>query len=302
MDSLDELVDPLAPVTRVATGARWAEGALWIADRKCVRWSDIRNNRILEYFVETGEETVYDDDAEFANGRTLDVNGQVVQCSHGRRQLERDIDGIVTPIVSTWKGARFNSPNDVVVARDGVIWFTDPDYGISLPEEGHPGDREYEGCFVFRYDEKIGEATPVITDMEQPNGLAFSPDESRLYVSDTSGTWPRGERGNHHIRVYDVAANRCENGRVFATIDPGMSDGLRADVRGNIWTSSANGVQIYAPDATYLGLIPVPEPVANLCFGGPNGTDLFIAATTSLYHVETMVTDAARKSHPVTNE
>jgi gluconolactonase len=163
-----------------------------------------------------------------------------------------------------------------------------------VPEEGHPGSREYGEHFVFRFDPATEKVEPVIIDMEEPNGLAFSPDEGTIYVSDTSNArQPRGV-GNHHIRAYDVRDNRCKNGRTFTVIEPGLSDGLRVDVAGNVWTSAEDGVQVFDPDGTKLGLVPVPEVVANLCFGGDDGTDLFIAATTSLYHVQTLTTQAAR--------
>jgi gluconolactonase len=295
---LDGLVDPAAVITRVATDAIWSEGPVWIPERRSIRWSDIPGNRIFEYSMESRETTVYQDDVEFTNGRTLDHDGTVIQCSHGRRRVERDTDGVVTPIVTLWNGTRFNSPNDVVVASDRSIWFTDPDYGITVAREGHPGECEYEDHYVFRHDPISGETTPVIVDMEEPNGLAFSPDEQMLYVSDTSGVSRDDGLGNHHIRVYDVSDGRCKNGRVFAVIEPGLSDGIRVDETGNVWTSSANGVQVYNPEGTWLGLIPVPEVVANLCFGGTDGTDLFITATTSLYHVPTLTRAAARPTRP----
>jgi gluconolactonase len=291
---LDGLVDSNATVTQLATGSTWAEGAVWIPASRTVRWSDIPGNRILQYSVASGSTTVYQDDVEFTNGRTLDLDGSVVQCSHGHRRIERDVDGVVTPIVDSWNGLRFNSPNDVVVASDGSIWFTDPHYGITVPEEGHPGDREYGEHFVFRFDQRTGVVEPVIIDMEDPNGLAFSPDESILYVSDTSNARQLPGVGNHHIKAYDVQENRCKNGRVFTVIEPGLSDGFRVDVAGNVWTSAEDGVQVFDPDGKKLGLVPVPEVVANVCFGGDDGTDLFIVATTSLYHLPTLTTQAAR--------
>jgi gluconolactonase len=278
----------MTTVRRLATGAIWSEGPLWLPDIGAVRWSDIPNNRILQYALESGELSVYSADAEFTNGRTRDASGAVIQCSHGRRAVERDVGGVVTTIVDRWNGVRFNSPNDVVVARDGAIWFTDPPYGIELPREGHPGEREYGGCYVFRYEPATGEVVPVITDMEKPNGLAFSPDESVLYVSDTSWESGANESGNHHIRAYDmVGGTRCERGRTIAVIQPGVPDGFRVDVEGRLWTSSADSVQVLSATGELLDRIPVPEVVANVCFGGPDGSTLFIAASTSLYAIET---------------
>jgi gluconolactonase len=294
IQGLAGLVDPSAPVTRLATGSTWAEGAVWVPQSRTVRWSDIPSNRILQYSLDSGESSVYQDNVEFTNGRTLDLDGNVVQCSHGHRRVERDVDGTVIPLIDNWNGARFNSPNDVVVASDGAIWFSDPHYGITVATEGHPGDLEYGECFVFRYDPATDTVDPVIIDIEEPNGLAFSPDERILYVSDTSNARRPVGVGNHHIRAYDVVNNRCKNGRVFTVIEPGLSDGFRVDVAGNVWTSAADGVQVFDPAGTKLGLVPVPEVVANICWGGDDGTDLFIVASTSLYHVRTLTKQAAR--------
>jgi gluconolactonase len=299
IDGLKGLVDPNAVVTKLATGSTWAEGPVWIAATRTVRWSDIPGNRILQYSAVTGSTTVYQNDVEFTNGRTLDIDGSVVQCSHGLRRVERDVDGEVTSIVDSWNGVRFNSPNDVVVATDGAIWFSDPGYGITVPEEGHPGKHEYGEHFVFRFDQMTGVVEPVIIDMEDPNGLAFSPDESILYVSDTSHARQPEGVGNHHIKAYDVKNNRCKSGRVFAVIEPGLSDGLRVDVEGNVWTSAGDGVQVFDPEGKKLGLVPVPEIVGNLCFGGDDGTDLYIAATTSLYRVSTLTREASRPGRAV---
>jgi gluconolactonase len=293
VENLEGLVPAGAQLRRLATGATWSEGALWLADRNAVRWSDIPANRILEYSFAAGSVATYRDNVEFTNGRTLDLEGAVVQCSHGLRRVEKDVDGVVSVIVDSYDGHRFNSPNDVIVASDGTIWFTDPPYGIAeSAREGHPGTREYGDCFVFRHDTRSGETTAVILDVEEPNGLAFSPDETLLYVSDTSGA-ADPTRGNRHIRVYDVVDGRCKNGRVFTVIDEGVSDGFRVDEHGNLWTSSAIGVQVFSAAGIRLGTIPVPEVVANVCFGGFSGTDLFIVATTSLYMIETLAHDAA---------
>ena len=294
MQGIEAVLAPDATLRRIATGATWSEGPVWIPTSGTVRWSDIPGNRILQVDVASEELSVYAGDVEFTNGRTLDRTGAVVQCSHGRRAVERDIDGVVTTLIDRWNGARFNSPNDVVVKSDGTIWFTDPPYGIVQAHEGHPGEREYGGNFVFRFDPFTGSITPVITDMEEPNGLAFSPDESILYVSDTSVALRTDGTGNHHIRAHDVLDSVfCANGRVFADIDPGVSDGFRVDEAGNLWTSSADSVQVYSADGERLGKIAVPETVGNVCFGGEAGTTLFIAATTSLYSIETRMRDAA---------
>ncbi|WP_150307254.1 SMP-30/gluconolactonase/LRE family protein [Planctomonas psychrotolerans] len=281
-----------AELEHLYTGCVWAEGPVWLPETGTVRWSDIPNDRILDYDSRSGETRVHREDVEYTNGRTLDRQGRIVQCSHGRRSVEREIDGVPDTLVDRFDGGRFNSPNDVVVAADGAIWFTDPPYGILSDHEGHASDPDYEGCFVFRFDEETGTVTPVITDMTHPNGLAFSPDESVLYVSDTADSQlPEGTR---QIRAYDVVDDTCRNGRMFAHIDPGYSDGFRVDVEGRVWTSSDGEVQVLAPTGEKLGSIPVPETVANLCFGGNDGSDLYITATTSLYRIRTTTRQAPR--------
>lgn len=293
--AIDGLIAADAALVVRATGATWSEGAVWLPKSRSVRWSDIPGDRILEYSTVDESLSVYATEVEFTNGRTLDLDGSVIQCSHGLRRIERDVDGVVTAIVDSYNGARLNSPNDVVVASDGTIWFSDPPYGIIVAIEGHPGVREYGDHFVFRHDPKTGETRAAVIDIEEPNGLAFSPDETLLYVSDTSAATHTDGGGNHHIRVYDVdiASGRVKNGRVFAVIEEGLSDGFRVDVDGNVWTSSGTGVLVYSPSGELLGMIPVPEKVANLCFGGVDGTELFIVATTSLYSIPTLTRDAA---------
>jgi gluconolactonase len=283
---LESLVPPGAELTRLWTGATWTEGPVWIPGRSAVRWSDIPGDRILEYSVASGESSVYAEGVEFTNGRILDLDGAVIQCSHGLRRVELDAGGEVTTLVDRFEGRRLNSPNDVVVGKDGSVWFTDPTYGIINANEGHLGSQEYGGCFVFRFDRSSGELTAVITDMEQPNGLAFSPDESTLYVSDSSAA-------HHNIRAYPVSGTEIGPGRVFAEIESGASDGFRVDTEGNLWTSSADAILVFDPDGTRLGRIPIPEVISNLCFGGADGRDLFITATTSLYHLPTLARDAS---------
>jgi gluconolactonase len=281
---MTELADA-SSLARLWSGATWSEGPAWIATTGRLRWSDVVGNCILEFDATTGEVEEYAREVEYVNGRTLDLRGNVVQCSHGRRRVERDVAGIVTSIVDRFEGRRFNSPNDVVVASDGAIWFTDPPYGLRADGlEGHPGEQEYGGCFVFRFDEATGELSAEITDMVHPNGLAFSPGESLLYVADTSGPLD--------IRVYEVVDGRivAGSGRSFAAVRPGASDGFRVDVEGRIWTSSEDSVQVLSTGGEVLAKFPVPEKVANVCFGGADGRDLFITATTSLYRLRTSTT------------
>jgi gluconolactonase len=178
-----------------------------------------------------------------------------------------------------------NSPNDLVVKSDGTIWFTDPPYGILSDREGYKAESELGDNYVFRFDPKSGELTITTDEVVEPNGLAFSPDERVLYVADTSATFD--PNGNHHIVAFDVVRDRAvRNGRVFAVISPGLADGFRVDAQGNVFTSSADSVQVYSPEGERLGKILIPEKVGNLTFGGPDKSRLFIAASTSLYALD----------------
>ena len=300
-----ELFDPTAQLEKVAEGFVWTEGPAWIAGRGVLRFSDIPNNRVVEFDEATGEVTVVDAAAEFTNGRTVAPDGGVVECSHGRRAIQIDrtaqVDAAhsVEIAVDSYLGKRLNSPNDVVVKSDGTIWFTDPSYGIKRPVEGHAGEEEYGDRFVFRVEPETGEVRPVVIDVEAPNGLAFSPDESILYVSDSSIDPPDRDNpnplrpGGHAIHAYDVFEGyTAKNGRTFAEVAPGLPDGFRVDVHGNVWTSSLTGIQIYTPVGERIADIPVPEKVANCCFGGADGRTLYICGSTSIYRIRTKVRDA----------
>ncbi|WP_171041412.1 SMP-30/gluconolactonase/LRE family protein [Sinomonas susongensis] len=285
----------MGPLELLFTGTVWAEGPVWVPSSQTVRWSDIPNDRILEFDPATGATREYATNVEFTNGRTLDVDGSVVQCSHGRRRVERDDDGEVSAVVDSFEGRRLNSPNDVVVARDGTIWFTDPPYGI-LPgtNEGHEGEQEYGGCYVFRCGHGGEGLTPVVTDLVHPNGLAFSPDESLLYVADTAGL---RHSVPFRIAVYDVVEGACRNGRTFVDLDDAHpSDGFRVDVEGRVWTSAGPSVRVYSPEGALLAETELPETVSNVCFGGPDGQDLYITATSGLYRLRTATRDAAQRS------
>jgi gluconolactonase len=296
LPSLTELVPDPSALERISTGSTWAEGPLWIPSSRTLRWSDIPANRIMQWHAEDGSTSVYATKVEFTNGRALDPDGSVVQCSHGRRRLERDRDGVIEAVVDHWGTARLNSPNDVVIAPDGTIWFTDPAYGITEAREGHPGDREYGDHLVFRFDPATGMLRPAVLDVEEPNGLAFSPDGSTLYVADSSSVRKPAGVGNRWIRAYDVTDGvRCKNGRVFTefTDGEGFPDGIAVDSHGNVWSSSEIGVIVFTPDGTRIGVLPVPELVGNLCFGGDDGPTLFVAASTSIYRIATTCRDAS---------
>ncbi len=285
--SFFEVLDPIfgsfvlgnAPVKRLATGFDWVEGPVWFGDIGCLLFSDIPNNRILRW-TEEGI-TTFRSPSNFANGHTRDLRGRLVSCEHGTRRVTRtEYDGGITVLADSHDGKRLNSPNDVIVAPDGAVWFSDPHYGIMTDHEGHRAIQELP-CAVYRIDPS-GVVAPMITDMACPNGLAFSPSGDRLYVADTGRMFSDDPR---HIRVYDMVNGRPAKGRLFHTVTPGCADGFRMDTDGNLWTSAGDGVHCIAPDGRLLGRIDVPETVSNLCFGGRAKNRLFITATTSLYSV-----------------
>ena len=282
---MHDLLRPGARLERLCTGATWSEGPVYFHEDDSVVWSDIPNDRLLRWSARDGM-GVWRAPANFENGHYRDHEGRLISCEHGRRCVSRtEADGTVTILANRYQGKRLNSPNDVVVKSDGTIWFTDPPYGILSDYEGFVAPSELGDNYVFRLDPGTGELRVVTDLVEEPNGLAFSPDERLLYVSDTSCVLRTDGSGHHHIMVFDVREDGrgISGGRVFAVIHPGVADGFRLDVAGNVFTSATDGVQVYAPDGTRLGLIPVPEKVGNLTFGGPDKRRLFIAASTSLY-------------------
>ncbi|TXH99509.1 MAG: SMP-30/gluconolactonase/LRE family protein [Rhizobium sp.] len=281
---LEPLLRPGAELKKLCTGAIWSEGPVWWDDGS-VTWSDIPNNRMLKWSPDEGM-TIFRSPSNHTNGHTRDREGHLVSCEHSGRRISRtETDGTVVTVVDRFEGKRLNSPNDVVVKSDGTIWFTDPPYGIISDYEGVKSDSEIGANHVYRFDPASNSLEIACNDFQRPNGLAFSPDEKLLYVSDTSRS--HDPDGNHHIRVFDVVDGRYpRNGRVFAVIEPGLSDGFRLDVNGNIFTSSADSIQVYAPDGTRLGKIFVPEVISNCTFGGPDRSTLFITASTSLYAIE----------------
>ncbi|MEL6677263.1 MAG: SMP-30/gluconolactonase/LRE family protein [Pseudomonadota bacterium] len=270
-----------APVKQIATGFDWVEGPVWFGDANCLLFSDIPNNRILRWTPELGIST-YRQPSNYANGHTRDRQGRLVSCEHGTRRVTRtEHDGAITVLADRVEGKRLNSPNDVVVSSDGAVWFTDPHYGIMTNYEGYAAEQELP-CRVYRVDPESGAVAPMIENMNCPNGLAFSPDESLLYVADTGRMFSDDAQ---HIRRFRVTAAGLEDEGVFHAIEPGASDGFRLDTDGNIWSSAADGVHCIAPDGRLLGKILVPELVSNVCFGGRAKHRLFITATTSVYAI-----------------
>jgi len=279
-----------AQVDKLYTGCRWAEGPAYFAAGRYLVWSDIPNDRMLRYDETDGSVSVFRTPAGNTNGHTVDRQGRLVSCEHGGRRGSRtEFDGTVTTIANSYQGKRLNSPNDVVVKSDDSIWFTDPTYGIDTDYEGNKAESEIGACYVYRVDPKTGAIEAMVTDMTRPNGLAFSLDESQLYVADTGRT----HGGPANIKVYDIGADgRPTNGRVFTEPTVGLFDGFRLDAAGRIWTSAGDGVHCYDPDGTLIGKIKVPEVVANVAWGGPKRNVLYICGTTSLYAVRLMVNGA----------
>jgi gluconolactonase len=280
-----------AAVERIATGYRWVEGPVWFGDHHCLVWSDIPGNQMLRWDEATGLVTPFRSPADHANGHTRDGQGRLVSCEHLTRRVTRtEHDGSITVLIDRFDGKPLNAPNDVVVASDGSVWFSDPGYGILSDYEGRRAALELPTA-VYRLDPERGDAEPVIQGLERPNGLCFAPGESRLYVVDSGSTPPS-------IHVYEVAEGRVGAGRRFADMSPGSSDGIRCDTEGNLWAAAGgggdgyDGVHVFAPDGTLIGQVLLPEACANLCFGGPAGNRLFMAASRSIYALYVNATGA----------
>ncbi|MHB2167880.1 SMP-30/gluconolactonase/LRE family protein [Alsobacter sp. R-9] len=288
------LFNGTAKLERLYIGCRWAEGPAYFPAGRYLVWSDIPNNRIMRYDETDGSVSVFRQPSNNTNGHTVDRQGRLVSCEHlGRRVTRTEFDGTITVVADRYKGKRFNSPNDVVVKSDGSIWFTDPAYGIDWDYEGERAESEIGACNVYRVDPASGEVTMVADDFVRPNGIAFSVDESKLYIADTGAT--HVENGPRHIRVFDVTGKggtKLKGGKVFATCTAGLFDGFRLDEDGRIWTSAADGVHVYHPDGTLIAKVHVPEVVANVCFGGRHRSRLYICGTTSLYSYFTLVRGA----------
>jgi gluconolactonase len=273
-------------VERLGTGFRWAEGPVWFGDGRFVLFSDIPNNRLMKWEEETGAISEYRKPSNFTNGNTRDRQGRLISCEHGGRRLTRtEHDGTITVLADRFEGKPLNSPNDVICKSDGSIWFTDPPFGILGYYEGYMAKPELP-TNVYRVDGKTGKLTLVVGDINRPNGLAFSPDESKLYIIE-AGTTPRS------IHVFDVldGGTRLGGKRKFIDAGPGTPDGLRVDVDGNLWcgwgmgSEGLDGVMIYNPAGKPIGRINLPERCANLCFAGAYRNRLFLCSSTSVYSV-----------------
>ncbi len=273
-----------APLQRLHTGMLWAEGPVYFADLGVLLASDIPNEQILR-FVDGQPPTVFRQPSGKANGNTRDRQGRLLTCESGNRRVTRtERDGRLTVIADNYHGKRFNSPNDIVVHTDESIWFTDPDYGILSDYTGDKAESELGKRCVFRFEPREGRLSIATDELDKPNGLAFSPDEKTLYVADSGAT--HRQDGPHEIVAFDAGDDgRLSGKRVFAVIDPGVPDGFRVGVDGNIWTAAADGVHCFAPDGELIGKILTPETATNLTFGGPKHNRMFITAAASVYAV-----------------
>lgn len=274
---------PNAALEEIASGFRWVEGLVWMGDWNCLLFQDLPHNRTMRWSEREGL-SVYREPSEYANGQARDRQGRLIACSHRGRCLYRtEHDGRVTILVDSHAGRRLNAPNDVAVKSDGTIWFTDPLYGISSDYEGGRQTSEQPPA-LYRFDPATGEVCIAAADFDGPNGLAFSPDEQRLYVAETGNQSEPEPR--QFIRVFDVAAGgTLSDGRTFHKIEPGYCDGMKVDEHGNVWSSAADGVHCLSPDGTLLGKIKLPYRVSNLAWGGVHRNRLFIAGSQRVYAI-----------------
>ena len=263
---------------KVHTGSVWTEGPCYLKKSNKVVWSDIPNNRMLSFDFNKVE--IFRSPSNFSNGNTTDNQGNLITCEHGaRRVTTTDQNNVITLIADEYNNKRLNSPNDICVHSNGTVFFTDPPYGIINPKrvEGFPGKMMYNGCYVFKYDLKKKSLEAIVIDMDRPNGIALSLDESQLFISNT------GEK--KYIRKYDIDKNlKIINSMEFAKTDSDhVFDGFRFDADDNLWTSCGDGVACYNRSGEQIGFIKMPERVSNVEFGGADGKTLFITASTSFY-------------------
>ena len=295
--AFEQLILPDERLRKLGEGYQWAEGTTWVPDDSesgggYLLWSDIPNDRMLRWSESEGT-TVFRQPCGYTNGHTLDREGRLVSCEHGGRRVSRtEPDGTVVSLVDSYEGKRLNSPNDLVVKSDGTIWFTDPPYGILSDREGHKAESELGANYVFRLWPDTGKIEIVSDRFDRPNGIAFSPDESVLYVSDT-GHEPDSPEASIH--AFDAAPDGAlSNHRIYARPDSGKSDGFRVDTDGNVWSSAGDGVHVFSPAGELLGVVLTPDRNANLDFGGPDGTTLFIAVNQEAYSIKVNARRAAR--------
>lgn len=274
------LVAAGAEVQKLASGMKFTEGPVWLPDQRKLVYSDIPNSKLMQWDETNGLSEFRE--SEQSNGNILDLQGRLISCQHRARNIVRtEKDGKITVLAERFDNKRFNSPNDVAVRSDGTLWFTDPPWGLD-------GPHEYPGHWVFKLDPNSGEVEPIVKDLAMPNGIVFSPDESRLYIADTGGHRRHPDASFHDfpdgVHCYEVSRDGMLGKKLF-TIDEG-SDGMAVDVKGNLYTTHGGRVNIFDADGQELQRIDMPEGPANVCFGGDDFKTLFITARTSLYSLQ----------------
>ncbi len=290
-DRFRQIVEPDAAVIEIAGDMAFTEGCAWVHDGGYLVWSDIPNDRIMRWSEANGL-GILREPSRNANGNAVDADGYLLTCETSGRRVSIARPGEPeTTLVDSYGGNPLTSPNDIVVKSDGSIWFTDPDYGSLMSDQGHGQPPQQDRNRVYRLDRSTGELTAVAEDFDKPNGLAFSPDESVLYISDSGAT--HGDDRPHHVRAFDVVdGNRLTNSRVVCEISPHVPDGLRVDTDGNLYVTSGDGVQVFTPGGEMLGKFLTPEVAANCCFGMADRQTLFICATSSVWMVRLKSTGA----------
>jgi gluconolactonase len=284
-DDFRRILGPVPKLTLLSRDFKFAEGVCWIARGQYLVVSDFLNDRVMKWSEHDGL-GVFRQPAQTANGNAVDADGRVISClTRGRSVVRHEHDGSITVLADRYRGGRLTSPNDVVVKSDGSIWFTDPDYGFLCPEFGHGDKPEQDRNRVYRVVPGSADITSVCEEFDKPNGIAFSPDESVLYVGDTGRT--HGAFRPHQIMAFNVSTDgiSLSNPRVFAVIDPWVPDGFRADLDGNLYVTAGDGIQVFSPAGQLLGKIRTPEAAANCSFGMSDLQTLFIGATTSLWSI-----------------
>ena len=275
---MKDLIEPTAELEQLARGFLFAEGPFWDYEKRCLYFSDIPADTMYRYSEATGAE-VYRKPSNYSNGLTIDHQGRLIACEHQTRRVSREGKDGVEVVADRYDGKRLNSPNDVVVARDGSLIFTDPPYGL-MEGLGGPGEPELPFRGVYRLPPDAGEPILLADDFTTPNGLALTADENRLYVNDT-------ERS--HIRVFDVGDGwQLSGGGVFIELKgdgAGNPDGMKLDEKGNVYCTGPGGIWVCSPDAVILGRIRIPEMTANLNWGDDDARSLYIAASTGIYRL-----------------
>jgi gluconolactonase len=283
---LRALVDLSTEPEKLADGFLFTEGPVWDPNRKILIFSDIPANTKYRWSAEGGVQ-VYRTPSHFSNGHTIDAAGRIIACEHQTRRVTREGLEEIEVLADRYRGKRFNSPNDVIVALDGSVIFTDPTYGLKKADEGGPHDAELDFRGVYRIPPGGGEPTLLADDFTQPNGLALSPDARRLYI---------GDSGAVHIRAFDVAEDwRLSGGEVFINMqrgEPGATDGMKMDERGNLWSTGQGGIWIIAPSGASLGRVLWPEVTANCNWGDDDRRTLYVTATHGLYRIRARVAGA----------